>query len=268
MDIVKIYNLESVFGPTTWVITGILFFWLLETTIPFKQTILSKLRRWRINFSLNFCNILLVDLFFVYLLRKTTFFSGVVQLNLFEKGHVNSFGRIVITILVLDLALYWMHRLNHQIPFLWRFHRVHHTDLEVDVSSASRFHFGEVTISTLITYTFMILLGASIVEIRIFQVVLFLMAQFGHSNIKLWSPLENILWLILVPPSMHRIHHSNIKRETDSNYGTIFSFWDRIFGTYQRDVQQEKIVFGLKEFTNFDELSLKKLLILPFRELF
>ncbi len=268
MNLGSLINLESPFSPSFYVVTGILFFLTLENTIPFRAATLSKLRRWRINFSMNFCNVVIIDLCFVYLLRKTTLFSGTHQLNLFEKIHLNSIGRILLTILLLDLALYWMHRLNHKLPFLWRFHRVHHTDLNVDVSSASRFHFGEVTVSTTITYTFMLLMGATLVEVRAFQVALFLMAQFGHSNIKLWSTLEKFLWLVLVPPSMHRIHHSNIKRETDSNYGTIFSFWDRLFGTFTYNVDQDKIIFGLNEFKDPNELTLFKLLKLPFRGLF
>ena len=259
-------SLESAVSPAFFVIAGILFFYILESMIPFRKTTLSKVQRWFINFSLNFCNIFVVDLFFVNLLKKTTFFSEAHRINLFKIWHLNSFGRIALTIIILDFAMYLWHRLNHGVPFLWRFHRVHHTDLEVDVSSASRFHFGEVTVSTFITYTFMLLFGATIVEVRIFQVALFLMAQLGHSNIKLWRSFEEFLWLFLVPPSMHRIHHSSLHRETDSNYGTIFSIWDRLFKTLCKNTVQEKIVFGLNDFRDPKELTLTKLLMLPFRK--
>ena len=259
------FSLSLTFGPTTWYVSGILLFLFFEKIIPFRSTTLSRLQRWRINFTMNFCNVLLIDLFFVYLLKKTTLFSPQHSFHLFEQMNLNIFWRIACTVLVLDLAMYVWHRLNHAIPLLWRFHRVHHTDLNVDVSSAARFHFGEVTGSTIITYTLMLFLGATIVEVRLFQVVLFLMAQFGHSNIKLNPMLEKSLWLFLVPPAMHRIHHSNVKDQTDSNYGTIFSFWDRMFGSFLKDVDQDSIVFGLKEFNNPKELMLLKLLALPFR---
>ena len=202
---------------------------------------------------------------FVYLLRKTALFTSGNSLDLFDRWYLDAFWRILVTVLIFDLAMYGWHRLNHSIPLLWRFHRVHHTDLNVDVSSAARFHFGEVTGSTVITYSLMLLLGATIVEVRLFQVFLFLMAQFEHSNIKLGKSFEELLWLLLVPPAMHRIHHSNVKDQTDSNYGTIFSFWDRMFGTFMKDVDQEKIIFGLKDFNNPKELMLMKLLTLPFK---
>ena len=260
------FHLSSTFGLAAWYGTGIALFLFLEYVIPFRAMSLSRLQRWRINFTMNFCNVVIVDLFFVALLNATDLFSAQHSFDLFEQMHFNAFGRIACTILVLDLAMYGWHRLNHAVPLLWRFHRVHHTDMNVDVSSAARFHFGEVTGSTIITYTLMLFLGAAIVEVRLFQVVLLLMAQFGHSNLKLHPALEKSLWLLIVPPAMHRIHHSNVKNETDSNYGTIFSFWDRIFGTFVKDVDQDKIVFGLKEFNNPKELMLLKLLALPFRK--
>jgi len=259
------FHLSSTFGPATWYVSGILLFLSFEKIIPFRPATLSRLQRWRINFTMNFCNVLIIDIFFVYLLNATNLFSAQRSFNLFEQMHFNTLGRIACTILVLDLAMYIWHRLNHAIPLLWRFHRVHHTDMNIDVSSAARFHFGEVTGSTIITYTLMLFLGATIGEVRLFQVVLFLMAQFGHSNLKLNPKLEASLWLFLVPPAMHRIHHSNVKNETDSNYGTIFSFWDRMFRTFLRDVDQDNIVFGLKEFNNPKELMLLQLLALPFR---
>jgi len=262
------FNLSSPSGPLAWFFSGILLFLLLEKIIPFRATTLSQMRRWRINFSMNFCNVLLVDLFFVTLLKKTSMFSGQFQFNLFKMWHLNMFWGMVLTIVVLDLGMYLWHRLNHSVPFLWQFHKVHHTDLNVDVSSAARFHFGEVTGSTIINYTLMLFLGATIVQVRLFQVVLLLMAQFGHSNVKLGKKFEEYLWLIVVPPAMHKIHHSNVKDHTDSNYGTIFSIWDRVFGSFKKDVDQEKIIFGLKEFSDPKELMLFKLLVLPFRGMF
>jgi len=264
----EFYSLDSTYGLTLWVLTGILLFFVLEYIIPFRPSTLSKLNRWRINFSVSLCNVVLVDYCFVILLHKTEFLSGPLNLDLFNNYNISSFWRIIITIFVLDLSMYVWHRLNHAIPFLWRFHRVHHTDLNLDVSTASRFHFGEVTGSTVITYSFMLMLGATILEVRIFQVILFLMAQFGHSNLKLWKPLDEFLWLILVPPAMHRIHHSQNKEETDSNFGTIFSFWDRMFGSFKKNVEQSCLVFGLKEFNDPKDLFLHKILLLPFRGFF
>jgi len=260
-----IFSLSTTFGPLAWYLTGILLFFVFEYVIPFRPATLSRLQRWRINFTMNFCNVLLVDLFFVALLKRSALFSPEHALDLFGQAGLNTFWRVTVTVLVLDLAMYVWHRMNHAVPLLWRFHRVHHTDLNVDVSSAARFHFGEVTGSTVITYTMMLFLGATILEVRLFQAVLFLMAQFGHSNIRLSRAAEKLFLFLIVTPAMHRVHHSNDKDQTESNYGTIFSFWDRMFGTYTGCADQSKIVFGLKEFSNPKELMLFKLLALPFR---
>jgi len=264
----EIYSLDSTYGLMVWVFSGIFLFFLLEYIIPFRPSTLSKLNRWRINFSVNLCNVVLIDYGFIVLLHKTEFFSSPLNFDLLNTYNIPSLWRMIITVVILDFSMYAWHRLNHAIPFLWRFHRVHHTDLNLDVSTASRFHFGEVTGSTVITYSFMLMLGATIFEVRVFQVILFLMAQFGHSNLKLWKPLDEFLWFILVPPAMHRIHHSQIKEEADSNFGTIFSFWDRIFRTFKKDVEQSRLVFGLKEFNDPKELFLFKILLLPFRGFF
>ncbi len=262
----NIYSLNAEWGLLCWVVTGLLFFFILEKWVVYRSPTLPLFRRWRINVSLNLSNVAIIDLFFVYLVKQVSFFADPPVLDIFAKFHVNSFWRVAITVLVMDLAIYFWHRMNHEVPFLWRFHRVHHTDRNLDVSSAFRFHFGEVTGSTIIMYGIMLILGSSILEVRIFQLIFFLAAQFEHSNIRLWKPLERAVWFLFVPPAMHRIHHSNIQEETDSNYGTFLSIWDRIFGTFRKNVAQEKIVYGLKEFSDEQELSLGKLLILPFRK--
>jgi len=260
----NVFRLDATFSPLFWVVTGIIFFLILENYIAFRPSMLSKFQRWRINFSMQLCNLVAVDLGFVYLLKTIPFFSGSYHFDLWAKLSLNSMTRIVATVLIFDLVTYFWHRINHEISFLWRFHRVHHTDLNLDVSSAARFHFIEITISTIIMYSIMLFLGASIIEMRIFNISLALFAQFCHSNIRLWKPLEQLCWWVIVPPAMHRIHHSDRQQETDSNYGTILSIWDRLFGTFQRNVVQEGIVFGLKEHKEPRKLMFLKLLALPF----
>lgn len=247
-------------------VVGVLIFLALERFYPFRKARLSRWQRWLINFSLSFCNILLVDQLFVRILIPADIFAHPSRWTLFDQFHLNnSLLRVATAIVALDLVMYFWHRLNHGIPLLWRFHRVHHTDLEVDVSSGVRFHFGEVTVGTMITYSLMLTLGATILETRLAQAVLIVMTEFGHSNIKLWRRFENFFWCFFVTPSMHRVHHSNFKAETDSNYGTIFSFWDRLFGTINRTANADGLVFGLTEFKDPTELTLPKLLSLPFR---
>ena len=246
-------------------IAGIIFFFALERLIPFRRTSLPQWQRWLINFSLSFCNLLIVDQGFVILLQRTPLFSQIFHFDLYGKLGLNSFWRIVLTIFILDFAMYVRHRFNHAIPFLWRFHRVHHSDPHMDVTTASRFHFGEVTLSAAINYALMLSLGASIWEVRIFKLIFVFMTQLAHSNIRLLKPLEDMIWLIFVSPSMHRIHHSDIRRETDSNYGTIFSIWDRLFRTLTQKADSQKIYFGLKEFQDPKELTLPKVILMPLK---
>ena len=246
-------------------IAGIVFFLLLERFIPFRRMSLSQWQRWLINFSLSFCNLLIVDQGFVLLLQRTPFFSQIFHVDLYGRLGLNSFWRIVLTIFILDFVMYIWHRLNHVIPVLWRFHRVHHSDPHVDVTTASRFHFGEMTFSAVINYSLMLSLGASIWEVRIFKLIFVFMTQLAHSNIRLFKPLEDMIWIIFVSPSMHRIHHSDIHRQTDSNYGTIFSIWDRLLGTLTKNVDSQKLHFGLKEFQDPKELTLPRLILMPLK---
>ena len=260
----NIFDLNSTFGPVCLALTGIVIFLILEKCISFRPDTLSKLQRMRINFSMQLSNVLLVDLGFVTLIKHMPYFAGAYQFDLFGKLNLSSPIRILITLIVFDGVIYFWHRINHEIPFLWKFHRVHHTDLQLDVSSAARFHFVEIMISTILMYSVMFFLGASIVEMRIFNISLTLFAQFAHSNIRLWKPLEQLCWMIIVPPAMHRIHHSDKQKETDSNYGTILSIWDKLFGTFKR-YPKEEIVYGLKEYKEPKKLMFFKLLALPFK---
>jgi sterol desaturase/sphingolipid hydroxylase (fatty acid hydroxylase superfamily) len=244
-------------------VAGIIVFLLLEKVIPWRETVWPQWQRWLINFSLSFCNLLIVDQGFVVLLQRTPLFSRVFHVDLYGRLGLNSFWRVAATILILDLVMYLWHRINHKVPFLWRFHRVHHSDPHLDVSTASRFHFGEMTMSAVINYALMLSLGASIGEVRVFKLVFVFMTQLTHSNVRLWPPLENIVWSVLVSPSMHRVHHSDIREQTDSNYGTVFSFWDRLFATLIRDADARKIQFGLKEFKDPRQLTLPALILMP-----
>lgn len=250
-----------------WIgVVGIGFFLMIESFYPQRKWNMRRWQHWMVNFSLSFCNLIIVDQIFVSLLKHTNILSVFSNINVFDRLNVSMFWRILACILLFDLLMYWWHRINHKIPFLWRFHRVHHTDMDLDVSSASRFHFGETTMAAVLSYSLMLSLGATILEVRIFKVFFVLMTEFQHSNIRLPKPVEKIVYLVFVPPAMHRVHHSDIQVETDSNYGAIFSFWDRMFGTFRVVEDQERIVFGLKEYTDPKQLTIWKLLTLPFRD--
>ena len=153
---------------------------------------------------------------------------------------------ILASLVVLDIFDYWWHRFNHQIPFLWRFHKVHHVDTHVDVTTSLRFHPGELLIGNLIAKAiWFIVWGPSLIAILIFQSALTAASQFHHSNIDFTDALENAIRKIIVTPRYHASHHTVSKRTARANYGTIFIFWDKIFGSYREPVTEELNTLGL-----------------------
>ena len=168
--------------------------------------------------------------------------------------------------LLMDYAYWWWHWANHMIPFFWRFHNVHHTDLDLDVSTAARFHFGEMFFSTGFLSLAVALFGVWPVFLIVFFVAFEAATLFHHSNWRLPIALERLLNFVVVTPRMHGIHHSIVQRETNSNWGTIFCWWDKLHRTLRRDVPQDAITIGVAAYREEHELTLGKLLSLPFRE--
>ena len=170
---------------------------------------------------------------------------------------------ILIGIVLLDCAIYWQHRLFHTVPLLWRIHRVHHSDAEFEVTTAVRFHPFELLLSYLIKVALVLLLGVNAITVVAFEIVLFSTALFSHSNLHLPPGVSKAVRLLIVTPDMHRIHHSQIHKEHNSNYGFSFSIWDRIFASYTREPQQghEKMEIGLSWLADG---NLMQLLAMPF----
>lgn len=169
-----------------------------------------------------------------------------------------------IAFLIMDYTNYWWHLLNHKLPVLWRFHIVHHTDLDLDVTTALRFHFGEMIGSLFFRSAFVFLSGASPLTVLIYEIIFEGATEFHHSNMKLPYRLEKVLNAIIVTPRMHSIHHSIITKETDNNYSVIFSVWDRLHKTARLNVHQGDIIIGVPAYRNADELSAGRLLKMPF----
>ena len=141
----------------------------------------------------------------------------------------------VLSILILDFAIWIQHLITHKIPFLWRVHQVHHSDPEFDVSTAIRFHPIEIVLSMLFKVGLVYLLGPAVLAVLAFEILLNASAMFNHANIKISPKLERMLRFLIVTPDMHRIHHSIDRKEHDSNYGFALSIWDKIFGTYKAE---------------------------------
>lgn len=171
---------------------------------------------------------------------------------------------LIVAFVLLDYGNYLWHRLNHVWPLLWRFHLVHHTDPDLDVATAIRFHFGEIITSVFFRGAIVFLIGVTPAMVLIYEIVFEAETQFHHSNWKLPFKLERALNKIIVTPRMHGIHHSVVKTETDSNYSVIFSVWDRMHKTVRLNIPQEEVVTGVPSYSNPEELTVKHLLKLPF----
>lgn len=247
---------------------GVLILMLvLESLIPRHSTVDSKLRRLAINFSLTGFNVLMLKLLLGSAAVGLAHFASEQGWGLFNYLQWPAWVEMVIAILFLELMIYIQHVFLHKIPFFWRFHKVHHSDLDLDVSSGLRFHPLEILGSMVYKLGLVAALGPSVMTVVAFEAILNGMALFTHSNIKLPLGLDRALRWVFVTPDMHRIHHSVEQNETDSNYGFNMSVWDRLLGTYIPDgiKPQPEIVIGIPQYRRPQDVSLLKLLILPFQ---
>lgn len=178
----------------------------------------------------------------------------------------SSIIRLISTFLILDYGNYLWHVLNHKIPLLWRFHLIHHTDLDLDTLTAFRFHFGEMIGSIFFRGLLVLLSGATARKVLAYELLFEAATQFHHSNRKIPLQLENCLNKLIVTPRMHGIHHSVNKAETDSNYSVIFSFWDRIHHTFIELLNKDKIIIGLPEYRDANQMTATYLLAMPFKK--
>jgi sterol desaturase/sphingolipid hydroxylase (fatty acid hydroxylase superfamily) len=168
---------------------------------------------------------------------------------------------LLLDLVLLDFWIYWWHRANHELPWLWRFHQVHHLDELLDSTSAVRFHFGEVLLSALVRAAVIILLGFPLTSVLLFEALLLIGTLFHHSDARLPPRLEQALARVIITPSIHWVHHHAVRADTDSNYGTIFSFWDPLFRSRSRTRRWLTMPIGVE---GRRERPLLRLLITPF----
>jgi len=241
---------------------------LWELLAPRRQLNDSKSRRWAANLFLVVINTAAVRLLVPLLpvgLAVLLEGKGWGLLNIISLPY---WLKVAVALLFLDLVIYLQHVLFHYQPLLWRLHRMHHTDLDIDVTTGNRFHPLEIVISMLIKLAAVAIIGAPATAVLSFEIILNAAAQFNHGNITIPLPVDRWLRLILVTPDMHRVHHSVIVRETNSNFGFNVPLGDRLFGTY-RDQPRDGhagMSIGLKEFRDPAELGLLRLLLQPFRK--
>lgn len=175
-------------------------------------------------------------------------------------------ARLAGAFLLFDAWMYWWHRLNHHIPFLWRFHRTHHSDAKMDVTTANRFHIGEIALSSVLRMPVIALLGLQLWELALYELAMFTVVQLHHANIALPAWIDRTLRTVIVTPFMHKVHHSRWQPETDSNYSSLFSFWDRLFRTFRLRDDPRTLRFGLEEFDEPGDHTLAGLLATPLKQ--
>ncbi len=200
------------------------------------------------NITLTFLNAIVTTLVFVSLWWSAAAWSASHQFGLLHLLTLPTWVEWLTAVLLLDAWTYFWHRINHRIPFLWRFHRVHHSDPHMDVTTASRFHAGEIVMSSILRVPLIILLGASIGQLALYEVLMFAVVQFHHANISVSAKWDRVLRWFIVTPYMHKVHHSRWQVETDSNYASLLSIWDRIFRSFRINDEPEFIRLGLDEF--------------------
>ena len=171
--------------------------------------------------------------------------------------------RWAIMVLAFDAWMYWWHRCNHLLPWLWRFHRVHHSDPCMDVTTAQRFHLGEILLSALLRTPVLALLGMTLFELAIYETFMFTVVQLHHANVALPSKIEQVARLLIVTPALHKVHHSRIQAETDSNYASLFAWWDLLFASRRERANLQAISFGLDGFDGAQHQSLRGLAATP-----
>lgn len=244
---------------------------VMELVWPRRKLHHSKRRRWITNLSIGGIDSLIVRLMALFVIPLAAVSAAVWAESrgwgLFNWTRWPLWLEMLIAVVVLDLAIYGQHVASHKIPMLWRLHRVHHTDVDFDVSTAIRFHPVEIALSMLWKIVVVLALGASAVAVVLFEVILNGCAMFNHSNVHLPARLDALVRGFIVTPDMHRVHHSIHRREHDTNYGFSLSLWDRLFATYtaQPEDGHTGMTIGLRRFQSEEPTGLLWSLTLPFR---
>ncbi len=245
--------------------TSLVIFWLLESWLPFAQNRNQRYQHAAKNLLLGFGNSFLTTILFSAVIVQICEWASANQMGLLYQLPLPQWAGAGLAILGLDAWMYIWHWMNHQISFLWRFHRVHHCDAEMDVTSAMRFHTIEIMISAMLKMALIPLFGLSFLQIVLYEAILLPAIYFQHSNINLSPSIERLLRVIFTTPALHRVHHSRLQTEHDSNYGSVFSWWDRIARTFYLRGDETRVALGLNGFDEAQQQTLIGLLQMPFR---
>jgi len=238
-----------------------------ELLAPRRKRTLPRLLRWSGNLGIVVLDTVLVRLAFPLVAVGFALLAEERGWGLFNVLEVPAWAAILASVLVLDLAIYLQHVLFHAVPAFWRLHRMHHADLEFDVTTGLRFHPGEILLSMAIKLAVIAVLGPPAVAVLLFEVLLNATSMFNHSNVRLPLGLDRVLRWWVVTPDMHRVHHSIHPDETNSNFGFNLPWWDRLLGTYRAQPRDghEGMTIGIEQFRTPGDLRLDRMLVQPFR---
>ncbi len=257
--------------PLRWATGPILLFLLLwwETLTPFlpmfRNDSRQRTRHGLRNITIALLNSGMTALLFVGLWAATANWAAHNDFGLLNWTSAPPLWHALVAVLALDFWTYWWHRLNHRLPFLWRFHRAHHSDTHMDVTTASRFHIGEILFSNVLRIPLILLLGIHVLEIVLYETALLAVIQFHHANVGLPRRVDQLLRCFIVTPAMHKVHHSRWLPETDSNYSSLLSVWDRVFNSFRLRDDPRAIQFGLEEFAKPEDQTLPGFLQIPLK---
>jgi sterol desaturase/sphingolipid hydroxylase (fatty acid hydroxylase superfamily) len=244
-------NYNSLFQIIIVIAFVIIFLTLLslEYFFPVRNKTHSLIVRLFVNLSLSAFSFLAVYFLVSPAANNTISWSTENNFGILNLIKLPAIIEVVIAFLLMDLAFYYWHLANHKVPVLWRFHNVHHIDPDLDVSTSFRFHFGEITLSTIFRIIQISIIGISPAAFIVYEICFTANTIFQHSNIKLLIKFERILNKLIVTPRMHAIHHSQFRTETDSNYSTVFSWWDRLHKSIRLNIPHKDIVIGIPGYT-------------------
>jgi len=238
-----------------------------EVLAPCRELSIKKSRRWLNNIGLIVMNSIVLRLIFPAAAVGIALYAEVNVIGLFNHVALPTLVEVVLCVALMDFMIYWQHLISHFVPVIWRFHRMHHVDLDYDLTTGARFHPIELILSMLFKFLVILLIGAPVLAVFIFEVMLNSFAMFNHSNISLPAGVDKWLRWLVVTPDMHRVHHSTIVAEHNSNFGFSLSLWDRIFHTYTEAPAKghKKMEIGLATIRDpGDCVQLPGMLLLPF----
>lgn len=265
--IVEFFKHISPLTRTLLIAGGLVLFWMLESIIPLFSFKYRKFQHAGLNLFFTLTTIV-INFIFAFVITLTSDWAVHENFGLLNLIKLPTWLYILLGLMMLDLiSAYWIHYIQHQVKWMWKFHLIHHADTWVDTTTANRHHPGESVFRAVFTLIAVFISGAPIWLVLLYQTLSEALSQFNHANIHLPKWLDNAIGWVIVSPDMHKVHHHFTQPMTDSNFGNIFSFWDRLFGTYIKVQNTKDLKYGIDTHTKEEEHNnMSNLLQMPFQQ--